>query len=364
MVHNYPVFQKASRFLLRFSVFALAGSAFCQTSPAPAWSGQVQCQLNDQDGNYNRQETQTWVLAGGGPISPTGMPVYNATWTATGYGTLQKVVGAQTINSQWTANVAATPATINIFVRASDRRLIIKPWHSQLSVFNAVNGTRQIAVNGVAQPPAPFSHTAWEWQFPRIEDSGAATSVSGSSQSQADAGDAELNHHIGGLPPNASCQWRFTQGGGASPTSTPAGSNTGTTTPANSSQNCQSAASIQQSFEAMKVDIKSQYDKLIQSTTDPVEIASLTGQEQKTLAGLNTQEQRDVQQATTTCSGTPSTGGSQTQPGSSTPGSSGGGTPQAPPPRPMSPPPPGMVRPPSLGQPQFFPLAFPFRYTE
>ena len=149
------------------------------------------------------------------------MPAYSATWTATGQGQLQKVVGGQTINIQWTTNVPATTANINIFVRASDNRLIIKPWHAQLSVFNAVNGTKQVTVNGVAQPPTSFSNTAWEWQFPRIEDSGTATNVSGTSQSQADAGSAELIHHLGALPPNATCQWQLTQGPIA-PTPTPA----------------------------------------------------------------------------------------------------------------------------------------------
>ena len=43
------------------AIFLAAIPAFSQSSNAN-WAGQVQCQLNDQDSNYTRQETQTWVL--------------------------------------------------------------------------------------------------------------------------------------------------------------------------------------------------------------------------------------------------------------------------------------------------------------
>ena len=224
--------------VLGILMLALALPALAQ-APSAAWSGSVTCQLSDQDQNYNRQETQTWTLTGGGPISPTGMPVYNATWKASGQGQLQRVQGGQTVNIQWTTNVPDTPATMAIFVRASDNRLIIKPWHSQLRWDNGRNVTRQVIVNGVAQPTANFSRAIWEWQFPRIEASPSDTNVSGSTQSEADTGGAELLHHYGGLPPSTTCQWQFTNGPSTAPpaNSTPQPPPTGSGPPAGNGQN-------------------------------------------------------------------------------------------------------------------------------
>jgi hypothetical protein len=305
------------RFIVALCVWAFVSTSagFSQTS-SDLWSGTITCQLNDQDpnGTYSRQETQTWTLSGGGPISPTGMAVYNATWRTTGHGTLQRVQGQQTSQFAWTTNVPDTPANIAITVRASDNRLFIHLWHSQLSVFNGVNGQKQVYVNGVAQgPPTSFSHTAWEWQFPHIEDSPTATNVAGTAQSQGDSGDAELLHHYGAPPPGTSCQWQLSKGGntqnpgqgsmgnGAPNNQNPQNSQTGTTGSTSSNQNCETPASVQQSFEAMKANIKSNYDGLIQGTTDQSQIASLQQQEQRMLTSLNNQEQRDMQAAASGC---------------------------------------------------------------
>ncbi len=277
--------------------------AFSQSSSSPAWSGSVTCQLNEQEtGVFNRQETQTWTLIGGGPVSPTGILTYSATWSVTGQGQLQRVQGAQTTNIQWTANVPPQPTTLAIFVRGSDNRLIIIPRHSQLRMDNATTGARQVIVNGAAQQPINISHAVWEWQFPHIEASATDTSVSGSTQSQADAGDAELLHHFGAPPPIAVCQWQLTKGGSASSSPNPShiGGGTQNRNP-QSSQNCQSPATVQQSFETMKANLKSQYDQLIRGTTDPTEIASLSNQEQTMLANLNSQEQRDTTLASQGC---------------------------------------------------------------
>lgn len=192
------------------AIFLAAVPAFSQSSNV-AWSGQVQCQLNDEDQTFARQETQTWALVGGPPVSPTGIPTYNATWSVTGQGQLQRVQGAQTTNIQWSTNVPPQPTTISIFIRASDNRLIVLPRHSQFRVDNATSGVRQIIVNGVAQQPTNLGHAVWEWQFPHIEAS-PTDNVTGSIQSQADAGDAELLHRYGGPPPSATCQWQFTKG--------------------------------------------------------------------------------------------------------------------------------------------------------
>src|SRR4029077_15364016 len=117
--------------------------AFSQSSPSPAWSGSVTCQVNEQEtGVFNRQETQPRTLIGGGPVSPTGIPTYNATWSVTGQGQLQRVQGGQTTNIQWAANVPPQPTTLAVFVRGSDNRLIIIPRHSQLRMDNATTGVR------------------------------------------------------------------------------------------------------------------------------------------------------------------------------------------------------------------------------
>ncbi|HSS98001.1 MAG TPA: hypothetical protein VLK33_13265 [Terriglobales bacterium] len=325
-------FQRASLLGLLLAISSL--SAFSQAA-GPVWSGTVQCQLNDQDQSYTRQDIQTWTLPGTGPISPTGIPVYNAIWKASGHGQLQRVQGGQTTNIQWTTNVPDTPATITIFVRAADNKLIVKPYHSQLSVFNATNGTRQVIVNGVAQPPTNFSHPASEWQFPRIEVTPPAANgtTTGTSPSLTDVGGVELAHHLGGLPPSASCQWQLTQGTGTPQNSNQGGMGVGSSnqnppqsgsaTTQNGNADCsKSTADIEQSFDAMKADIKTQYDKLIQSTTDPMEIARLTNQEQSTLRNLENQKQHDIQSTNNSCGRTSS--GSTTS--SSATGSTNGST--------------------------------------
>ena len=290
--------------LLTYALTALwPPQAFSQSSPSPAWSGSVTCQLSEQEtGVFNRQETQTWTLMGGGPVSPTGIPTYNATWSVTGQGQLQRIQGAQTTNIQWTTNVPAQPTTLAIFVRGSDNRLIMIPRHSQLRMDNATTGARQAIVNGAAQQPTNISHAVWEWQFPHIEASPTDTAVSGSTQSPADAGDAELLHHFGAPPPIAVCQWQITKGGSASSSPNPSqiGGGTQNLNP-QSSQNCQSPTTVQQSFETMKANLKSQYDQLIRGTTDPTEIASLSHQEQTMLANLSGQEQRDMTLASQGC---------------------------------------------------------------
>lgn len=149
--------------------------------------------------------------------------------------------------------------TIVIFVRASDNRLIIKPWHCQLRVDYAVTGTRQVTMNGVSQPNSSFNHSVWEWQFPRIEAGDSDANVSGSTQSVADGGDAELaHHHDGGMPSMAVCRWAFTKGsgtptdigqtGGAPSTSIPPGTQPGSTGLQNNGQSCQSPARFAQAI--------------------------------------------------------------------------------------------------------------------
>src|SRR5262249_25084784 len=117
-----------------FVIFPLltAMSAFAQS--APIWTGSVTCQLTDQEqGVYQRQETQTWTLTGAPPDPSMSLPIYIATWTAQEQGQLLRPQGAQTTSIQWTANVPASggqsqTVKLVITVRASDKRLMIKQW--------------------------------------------------------------------------------------------------------------------------------------------------------------------------------------------------------------------------------------------
>ncbi|HZR66545.1 MAG TPA: hypothetical protein VFA85_15480 [Terriglobales bacterium] len=277
------------------------------------WSGQVQCRLDDVDQSYSRHELQTWMLTGSAPAVQGAMYIYPATWSVSGQGGLQRVQGAQITNIQWTTNVPPMQASIAIFIRASDNRLIIKPWHSQQRMDYAINGMRQIVVNGSAQQPTNFSKSVWEWQFPRIEDSPTTTNVSGSTQSQADSGDAELGHHFGGMPPATTCQWQFTKGGMAPTNSNqnggnnsqsnqnPQGTMAGNTNYQSNGQNCETPATVQQSFENMKANVQAQYNQLIQGASDPSQVAVLQSQEQRMMANLNNQEQHDMAAASQGC---------------------------------------------------------------
>jgi hypothetical protein len=78
------------------------------------------------------------------------MAVYPANWSVTGQGSTLRTVNAQAITGGWKSNVAPMNATIAIFVRASDQRLVIKPYHAQLYSAGGIAGTKQVAVAGAA----------------------------------------------------------------------------------------------------------------------------------------------------------------------------------------------------------------------
>ena len=215
---------------LALSALVLVSRPTLAQTGTTSWAGQITCQLDDQDATYSRHEIQTWKLLGGPPDPQPGIPHYAAIWSASGQGALQRVHGTETVNIQWTTSVPSANAMIAIFLRASDQKLIIKTWHGQITVPNAVIGTKQVTQNGVTLPGGSFSHAAWEWAFPRIEVDVTGTVVTGSITSQADGGSAEVVHHYGGVPPNTTCQWQLASGGVAVPVATPpAGGNAGPT---------------------------------------------------------------------------------------------------------------------------------------
>ena len=66
-------------------------------------------------------------------------------------------------------------------------------------------------------------------------------------------------------------------------------------------QPCETPATVQQSFENMKANLKSQFTQLIQGTSDPAQVAALTSQEERMLATMNAQEQHDMTAAAQGC---------------------------------------------------------------
>ncbi len=176
----------------------------------------MQCQLSVQTTNYSHQETQTWTITGP-PKDEGAMQVYPGSWSVAGEGSRQDVQGVQTTRMQWSANVPSVAAPLVVLIRASDKQLIIKPYHSQLRSNAAVALTRRVAGPGAAQQPSQQTFAEYEWQFPWVQDSPASTRVSGSSSDDVTAGIGPMQP--AGLPGKAMCKWSFSKG--AAPSSSP-----------------------------------------------------------------------------------------------------------------------------------------------
>jgi hypothetical protein len=181
---------------------------FCQSN----WTGQVQCQLNMQNSDYVHQETQTWVITGP-PVQQGAMQVYPAMWSTSGQGSMQRAQGAQMIAGQWATSVQGMNAPLNIFVRASDRRLLIGQSHAQVVAPSGVIGVKQ---SGGTR--SNLSSAAYEWRFPSIEAGPDDTVVSGSSAAAISGGLMPLQSPA--VTGSAACSWQFSLGGVATP-STP-----------------------------------------------------------------------------------------------------------------------------------------------
>jgi len=188
---------------LAIALASLSLATFAQTSAL--WSGSAQCQLTLQSQTYVHQEIQTWTLTGAAPTQQGAMQVYPATWSVTGQGGAQQ----STMAAQWNTNVPPMNAPIAIFVRASDNRLLIKLWHSQLSVFGATNAVKQ-----VAGAQSNTAYTAYEWTFPAIEDVATSTNVSGTGTIPVSGNAIAIpSANASGV---ATCTWQFSKGGSGS----------------------------------------------------------------------------------------------------------------------------------------------------
>jgi hypothetical protein len=181
--------------------------------------GWAQCVVSVSGPGYANRMTHSWVLAGGTPTVQGAIRVHPATWTAVGQGSLKETQGAQTNDASWTINAPAVSAPIASVIRASDGRLVVKSWHSQLRTRNAITGTQQLTINGRAQPQGHLGLEAFEWAFPVLEDSAAKVHLTGSSSAPSGAG-------VGPMQPaaargTANCNWDLARRAGTSLTPLP-----------------------------------------------------------------------------------------------------------------------------------------------
>lgn len=184
---------------MALSVFLYSVQAFAQSQDS-LWTGQVQCQLTVHSSGYTHQEAQTWKLTGAPPTLSGAIQVYPATWSSAGQGTVQQPIRT----AQWTVDVQPMNAPLGIFIRASDNRLVIKGYHSQLYSPSGVTGTQLMPTPGTVQ----FATT--EWTLPVIEDSPTSTSVSGSGT--VVVGGTSLPLQPGATNTIANCTWQFSKG--------------------------------------------------------------------------------------------------------------------------------------------------------
>src|SRR4029077_10939195 len=92
-----------------------------------------------------------------------------------------------------------------------DQRLIIKTWHSQLSLPGGTKVAQRIDGPGAAPAQSSMATAAWEWQFPTIEDAPGSTHVSGSGTTIISGGLIPQQAPANTVP--ATCSWQFDKSG-------------------------------------------------------------------------------------------------------------------------------------------------------
>ena len=193
-------------------LLVLSDPAMAQSPDVP-WSGQVVCTLSIQSDSYAHQETQTWKLTGEAAKStgPGGLAIYPTTWSVSGQGSTQRTLApSRVLASSWKTIVPPMNAPMVIFVRASDKRLVIKTYHAPLYSPNGVIGTRQITSAGVAPAQSNVPSSTGEWILPVIEDSPDNSTVAGSAVTMV--GGTAIPERPGGGNEPANCTWNFTKG--------------------------------------------------------------------------------------------------------------------------------------------------------
>lgn len=197
----------ALAFLMVFAVPALG-----QTSAsALPWAGHAACTLDAQQDGYAHQETQTWTITGTAPRADSNMPVYDATWSFSGTGSMQRVRGPQTIAAGWNRAGAPVNTAIAIAVRPNGQ-LFIKSWRSQLHSVGGTTGVQRVGGGGQTSQTAIHSDV-YEWPFPVIDAAGNSVDVTGSGTTVVTGGLLPLQTPSANF--TAACEWHFARGGAA-----------------------------------------------------------------------------------------------------------------------------------------------------
>lgn len=177
---------------------------------AAGWSGSASCTIKVVGPGYQHSETQRWRV--GGPSHARGSFLFVPShWTDTGNGSSTVTQGDQTRDARWTVDAAAA-GRFQFVVRASDRKLVIGQANAQLRVPNAITGTQQLTIAGVAQTPGPVDLEAFETQLPRIVVARTSRQVSGTTPA------AIVHGSVAPFQPAAAtatkqCTWRFARTG-------------------------------------------------------------------------------------------------------------------------------------------------------
>lgn len=175
---------------------------------SPRWTGSASCTLTVTGSGYQHSESHRWQLSG--PTTVRGSFLFvRSRWTETGGGSSHVAQGDQSRDIEWTVNASAA-GRFQFAVRASDNKLVIGQANAQLRVANAVTGTQQLTIGGVAQTPSPVGLEAFETQLPRIVVSATSRRVSGSTPPTL------VKASVGPFQPAGarvmkSCTWRFSR---------------------------------------------------------------------------------------------------------------------------------------------------------
>ena len=202
--------MRGHSFFLAILLILSIRPAISQVNPADGpWSGQIQCQLNLAQQGYSRREIQTWTLASSAPTNKGGdIRIYPATWTVSGQGALQRVLGTRSSLAQWNINVPPANTSIAMFVRAQDKQFIIRIWQRSAPSYTGISAMRQTADNGVPQQPVKVASVVQEWTLPWIQADPRETTRGKFSVATESLG-ADLTPP--GAAPAAVCTYQFTR---------------------------------------------------------------------------------------------------------------------------------------------------------
>lgn len=195
------------------------GSAQQSATPQAPWAGWARCQITVTGLGYSDQQTHTWMITGGTPTVQGVFRLYPGTWSVVGGGSLQRTQGRQTLMAQWATNGPSRSAPIAVFVRASDKRMLISAGHAQLRSAAAIQGYQQVTIDGKPQTPGKIAAEAFEWAFPEAAVSRPnpnANLIANGSSTPVVSGSVGLMQP-GGSQATASCTWQFSQGAAPAP---------------------------------------------------------------------------------------------------------------------------------------------------